>query len=151
VTAVYGFVSDILADKGTGVFIVSPGVPVREAVRVMNAHGVGALVVMERGRLAGIFTERDVLKRVVDRGLDPETTLVREVMTGDVVTVGPAMPVTDAMSLMTSRRVRHLPVLDDAGEIRGLVSIGDLMRRVTLSQAQEIDQMVDYITGRVVT
>jgi CBS domain-containing protein len=145
----YGFVSDILADKGTGVFIVSPGVSVREAVRVMNAHGVGALVVLERGRLVGVFSERDVLKRVVDRGLDPETTLVREVMTAEVVTVAPTMPVTDAMSLMTSRRIRHLPVIDDEGEIRGLVSIGDLMRRVTLSQAQEIDQMVDYITGRV--
>jgi CBS domain-containing protein len=145
----YGFISDILADKGTSVFIVSPAVSVREAVRLMNAHGVGCLVAVERGRLAGIFSERDVLKRVVDRGRDPETTLVREVMTADVVTVAPELPVTDAMSLMTARRVRHLPVLDASGDLLGLVSIGDLMRRVALSQAHEIDQMVDYITGRI--
>lgn len=147
----YGFISDILADKGTSVFIVSPAVSVREAVRLMNAHGVGCLVAVERGRLAGIFSERDVLKRVVDRGRDPETTLVREVMTADVVTVAPELPVTDAMSLMTARRVRHLPVLDASGDLLGLVSIGDLMRRVAMSQAHEIDQMVDYITGRIVS
>ena len=145
----YGFVSDVLADKGTGVFLVSPAATVREAVRVMNAHGVGALVVMERGKLAGIFSERDVLKRVVDPGRDPETALVREVMTPEVITVDPQMPLADAMSLMTRRRIRHLPVVDRHGELAGLVSIGDLMRRVTLAQANEIDQMVSYITGRV--
>jgi CBS domain-containing protein len=144
----YGFVSDILADKGTGVFVVSPGVSVREAVGLMNAYGVGALVVLEKGGIAGIFTERDVLKRVVDRGRQPELTQVCEVMTQDVLTVAPEMPLTDAMALMTMQRVRHLPVVDDGGNLAGLVSIGDLTRRVSMSQAHELDQMVDYITGR---
>jgi CBS domain-containing protein len=130
------------------VFATPPDVSVCEAVRVMNAHGVGCLVVLDHDELVGIFSERDVLQRVVDRGLDPEATAVRRVMTTEVLTVRPSLAVTDATALMTERRVRHLPVVDDRGALSGLVSIGDLMRCVAMSQAREIDQMVDYITGR---
>jgi CBS domain-containing protein len=145
----YGFLRDILADKGTGVFVISPDSSVREAVRLMNAHGVGTLVVLAGGEVAGIFSERDVLRRVVDGGRDPETTTVRDVMTDEVIAVDMEMSVTDAMALMTRERVRHLPVLDSAGKLGGLVSIGDLTRRVSMSQANEIGLMTNYITGAI--
>jgi CBS domain-containing protein len=145
----YGFLRDILADKGTGVFVISPDASVREAVRLMNAHGVGTLVVLAGGEVAGIFSERDVLRRVVDGGRDPETTTVRDVMTDEVIAVDMELSVTDAMALMTRERVRHLPVLDSAGKLGGLVSIGDLTRRVSMSQANEIGLMTNYITGAI--
>jgi CBS domain-containing protein len=145
----YGFLKDILADKGTTVYTVRPGAAVREAVRTMNAHGVGTLVVVERGSVAGIFSERDVLRRIVDAGRSPETTTVADVMTREVIAVGLEMTVTDAMALMTRERVRHLPVLDGGGELAGLVSIGDLTRRVSMGQAHEIDGLANYITGGI--
>jgi CBS domain-containing protein len=143
----YGFLSDILAEKGTGVFVTSPGASVRDAVRSMNTHGIGTLVVLEHGEVAGIFSERDVLRRVVDAGRDPNTTAVRDVMTDEVIAVSKEMTVTDAMALMTRERVRHLPVLDERGKLAGLVSIGDLMRCVSMSQANEISVLASYITG----
>jgi CBS domain-containing protein len=142
----YGFVRDVIADKGSNVFTTTPVATVRAAVRTMNDHGVGALLVEVGGRPAGIFTERDVLRRVVDAGLDPETTRVGEVMTRELVTVAPLARVEEAMATMTERRFRHLPVLDE-GRLVGMVSIGDLTRRVALRLEVEIQMMADYIQG----
>jgi CBS domain-containing protein len=147
VEAMFGFVSDVLAEKDNSVFLVAATASAREAVRIMNVHGVGALLVLEKGKLSGIFTERDVLRRIVDAGRDPNATQVRQAMTTDVITVSPSLPVADAMTLMTRHRVRHLPVVADNGDITGLVSIGDLTRRVAQHQAQELEQMAGYITG----
>lgn len=142
----YGFVSEVLAEKGRQVYTVAPGTSVRQAVREMNEHGVGALLVVDGERPAGIFTERDVLRRVVDAGLDPGSTPVARVMTSDLLVLEPSATVEEAMAIMTQRRCRHLPVVED-GRVVGMVSIGDLTRRVSLEQDVHIRKLVDYITG----
>jgi CBS domain-containing protein len=144
---VYGYVRDVLAEKGSQVFTVSLDATVREAVAKMNARGVGALVVSEFGEVAGIFTERDVLRRVVDPGLDPNITRVRSVMSSPVRMITLSTRVADAMETMTRERVRHLPVMA-GGELAGMISIGDLLRRVTRTQEDSITHMTEYIIGR---
>jgi len=144
----YGHVRDLLAEKGRQVYTIRKGATVCEAVREMNRKGVGALLVMADDRPVGIFTERDVLRRVVDVDRDPELTKVVEVMTADPVTVPPSTRVEEAMAEMTSRRFRHLPVLE-AGEVVGLVSIGDIMRWVMMHMEDDLQHMTEYITGKV--
>ncbi len=144
----YGFISAVLADKGRQVYAVGPNETVREAVRQMNHAGVGALIVSNRGELVGIFTERDVLRRVVDEGRVPETTHVRDVMTRELVVVDSQTRIEDAMALMTLHRCRHLPVLD-GGELAGMVSIGDLNRWASLNLEAHLQQLTEYITGPV--
>jgi len=144
----YGHVRDLLAEKGRQVYTIRKGATVCEAVREMNRKGVGALLVMADDRPVGIFTERDVLRRVVDVDRDPELTKVVEVMTPDPVTVPPSTRVEEAMAEMTSRRFRHLPVLE-AGEVVGLVSIGDIMRWVMMHMEDDLQHMTEYITGKV--
>ena len=143
----FGFVSSVLAEKGRQVYTVSRSATVSDAVREMNEKGVGALVVVDAGRPIGMFTERDVLRRVVDADKDPAQTRVSSVMTRDVATISPADHVEDAMTLMTRRRFRHLPVVED-GRLIGMVSSGDLMRWITLHQEDHIRQMTEYITGQ---
>ena len=144
----FGFVSSVLAEKGRQVYTVGRGASVAEAVREMNEKGIGALVVMDGRRPIGMFTERDVLRRVVDADKDPAATRVSSVMSRDVVTISPADHVEDVMALMTARRFRHLPVVAD-GELQGMISIGDLMRWITIHQEDQIRQMQEYITGQV--
>lgn len=144
----YGHVRDLLAEKGRQVYTVRKGATVCEAVREMNRKGVGALLVMADERPVGIFTERDVLRRVVDVDRDPELTKVVEVMTPDPVTVPASTRVEEAMAEMTSRRFRHLPVVE-AGEVVGLVSIGDIMRWVMMHMEDDLQHMTEYITGKV--
>jgi len=143
----FGLVSSVLAEKGRQVYTVGRGVTVAEAVREMNEKGVGALLVMDGRRPVGIFTERDVLKRIVDQDKDPALVHVSEVMTRQIVTTTPATRIEEAMSLMTARRFRHLPVIED-GDVVGMLSSGDLMRWITINQEAYIQQMTSYITGR---
>lgn len=143
----FGFVSSVLAEKGRQVYTIEKGVTVSQAVREMNEKGVGALVVTESGRPIGMFTERDVLRRVVDADKDPAMTRVSSVMTRNVVAIAPADRVEEVMALMTERRMRHLPVVE-GGQLIGLISIGDLMRWVTLNQEDQIRHMAEYITGQ---
>jgi CBS domain-containing protein len=144
---VYGFVSSVLAEKGRQVYTIARTATVSEAVREMNEKGVGSLLVMGDRRPAGIFTERDVLRRVVDVDRDATLTRVGEVMTRDIAIIDPAWHVEDAMRLMTERRLRHLPVMD-ADEVVGMISIGDLLRWVTINQEDHIRAMTEYINGR---
>jgi CBS domain-containing protein len=137
----------ILERKGRDVVAVSPEATVIDAVRAMNDRKTGSVLVTAASGLVGIFTERDVLCRVVDKGLDATTVKVAEVMTTSVVTVEPAMPVRDAMSLISEKRCRHLPVMA-GGELLGMVSIGDLTRWVTRDQETQIQHLVNYITDR---
>ena len=139
-------VSAILDHKGRYVHSVGPRATVAEAVRVMNGAKIGCLVVLEEERPVGIFTERDVLVRVVDAGLDPRTTRVAEVMTVNPFAIRPATTVEEAMVVVTEKRCRHLPVIE-GGELSGLVSIGDLTRWVVRDQRGRIDDLVSYITG----
>ncbi|MBK6317960.1 MAG: CBS domain-containing protein [Dehalococcoidia bacterium] len=143
----FGLVSSVLAEKGRHVYTVGKAATVAEAVREMNEKGVGALLVMDGHKPAGIFTERDVLRRIVDADRDPALIRVAEVMTRQLVTIGPESRIDEAMGIMTERRFRHLPVLD-AGEVVGMVSSGDLMRWVTMNQEDSIRQMTEYINGR---
>jgi len=139
--------SAVLQSKGHEVLTIAPEKTVLEAVRTMNEHGVGSLLVMNGDEVVGIFTERDVLRRVVDAELDPRTTKVAKVMTRELVTVRQRMTVTEAMAVVTEKRCRHLPVIED-GQLLGMVSIGDLTRWVSRAQAFHIQDLVNYITGQ---
>lgn len=146
----YGFVSSVIGEKGRQVYTIGRGATVTEAVREMNEKGIGALVVMDGDRPVGMFTERDVLVRIVDADRDPALTRVGEVMSRGLVTITPDWHVEDAMALMTDRRHRHLPVLDE-GLLVGMLSIGDVLRWVTIHQENDIRAMTEYITGQAGT
>ena len=143
----YGYVSSLVGEKGRQVYTVVRTATVSQAVREMNDKGVGALLVMDGNRIAGIFTERDVLRRVVDADRDPALTKVAAVMTRNPATIEISALVGEAMNLMTDGRFRHLPVME-AGAVVGMLSIGDILRWLTLQQEDEIRQMSAYITGQ---
>ena len=134
-------ISDVLRSKGERMLTTSPDCTVAEAVSLMNEAGFGSVTVLDGGRLAGIFTERDVLARVIDAQRDPATTLVDEVMTPDPLCIGPDALVEDVIVLITENHCRHLPVVED-GSLVGLISIGDLMRWVVRDQDRRIDAML---------
>jgi CBS domain-containing protein len=139
--------SVILDTKGHTLHSIAPDVTVLDAVHAMNTAGIGSLLVMNGDEVVGIFTERDVLRRVVAAELDPKTTKVAKVMTRDLVTVRKTTTVTEAMAVVTEKRCRHLPVVDE-DQFLGMVSIGDLTRWVSREQAFHIQDLVNYITGR---
>ncbi len=139
-------VSALLSEKASTVFSISSSATALEAVHEMNRHRVGCMLVIDDEKLVGIFTERDVLQRVVAEGLLPESTTVSSVMTSDVETLSPNTTIKKAMEAMTERRHRHLPVLD--GErLLGLVSIGDITRWISQANEQEASTLRSYITG----
>jgi CBS domain-containing protein len=137
-------VREILARKGPNVVTATPEITVLEAAQLMNARGIGALPVMENGGLVGIFTERDLMRRVVAEGLDPQSTRVRQVMTGEPLTATPETSVDECGALMTARRIRHLPVMGPAG-LAGIVTIGDLLAFQVAEQAVTIAQLNSYV------
>jgi len=143
----YGFVSSVLAEKGRQLYTIARGATVTEAVREMNEKGIGALVVMDGETPVGIFTERDVLVRIVDADRDPALSRVGEVMSRGLLTITPDWHVEDAMQLMTERRHRHLPVMS-GGALVGMLSIGDVLRWITINQEDHIRAMTEYITGQ---
>ncbi len=112
----------------------------------MNQKKVGALLVVHEGKPIGIFTERDVIQRVLGEGKDPETTKVDEVMTKDIGVVSPPCSVEEAMKIFTEKRCRHLPVMDGENLV-GIVSIGDVTKWLTKSQRLEIENLLRYIKG----
>lgn len=136
----------LLDQKGRRIFSVRPEQPVLEAIGLMAENHVGALLVLEGTRLAGIVSERDYARKVVLRGRAAETTPVRDIMSSPVVTIGPDSTVEDAMRLMTERRFRHLPVADGSG-VLGVVSIGDLVKSVIDDQRHLIENLQQYIQG----
>ena len=137
----------LLTMKGTTVESVAPTDTVQDAVVSMNEKGIGAVLVKDGTRPVGIFTERDVLKRVVALGRDAAATPVFEVMTRELVAVKPSVTVEDAMAVVTQKRCRHLPVVDK-GEVVGMVSIGNLTKWATRDREVHIQQLVDFITGK---
>ncbi len=143
-------VQDILKEKGTTVHRVSPKATVLEATREMNNHRIGALIVSEGDRLVGMFTERDVLSRVVAEERLPSKVSVREVMTVEVACCTPKTTIEEARSVMKHRRIRHLPVVDDSsGELLGMISIGDLNGYHIDGQETTIHLLNEYLYGRV--
>ena len=144
-----GTVREIVSRKGSQVWSVGKDATVLDAALLMNEHRIGALVVLEDGRVAGMFTERDVLRRVVADRRDPATTPVAEVMTHEIVVCTPATPLEEARGVMKNRRIRHLPVLDNDGRLLGLVSIGDLNAHQEHAQERHIHLLNEYLYGRV--
>ena len=137
-------VRQLLGAKGHDVWSIDAEEPVLEAIQIMADRHVGALPVLRAGELAGIISERDYARKVILQGKSSYDIPVREIMTGKVITVQPSQTVEDCMALMTSRRVRHLPVID--GErLAGIVSIGDLVKEVIAEQEQTIKQLESYI------
>jgi CBS domain-containing protein len=139
----------ILATKGAKVLWTRKDATVLEAAQLMNEHRVGSLVVEDEDHIVGMFTERDVLMRVVAEHRDPATTLVEEVMTVEVACCTPETTIDEARAAMKNRRIRHLPVIDDEGHVHGLISIGDLNAHLTNSQEQTIYLLQEYLYGRV--
>ena len=142
--------SEILRDKqGQPLHGIGQEASVLEAVQMMNERSIGALIVRHAGNMVGIFTERDVLRRVVGKQLDPANVRVADVMTSRVICCTPATPIEEARELMKTRRVRHLPILDAEGEVVGLISIGDLNAHLSTHQEVEIHYLHEYLHGRV--
>lgn len=139
---------DILTGKGRQIFTISPQATVFEAAVLMNEHRIGALVVTEGGRLAGMFTERDILQRVVAHQRDAATTPVAEVMTSEVACCQLHTSLEEARTVMKVRRIRHLPVVDENDKLLGLISIGDLNAHEANSQEMTIHLLHQYIYGQ---
>ena len=141
-------VQDILGRKGFDVHTIPSTNTVLEATQMMNDRRIGAVVVMDQGELVGMFTERDVLRRVVAAGRDPKFTYVAEVMTRDVLCIPPTADLDQVSSIMKARRVRHLPVTSSEGDLMGLVSIGDVNAFYSSNQASQIEWLNEYVFGR---
>lgn len=139
-------ITAILDRKGNKVFSVPPTVTVADAVAEMNRHRVGSVLVIDGGRLLGIFTERDVLRRVVGAGIDPKSARVADVMTAGVITISSDVSIEETMVLFTEKRCRHLPVVDN-GELVGTISIGDVTRWMADAHRAEAEHLKNYITG----
>jgi len=137
-------IAKLLEHKGCGVETTPQMTSVAQAVEKMNLRRIGSLVVVEQGEVVGIFTERDVLVRVVACGLDPLMTLVAKVMTPDPITVRPETPMMAAMAIITDHRCRHLPVVGDHG-LCGMISAGDLTSYLVRSQQRTIHDLEDFI------
>ncbi len=139
-------VKQILDSKGREIWFISPNDSVLDAISTMAEKGVGALLVMEDGKLAGIVSERDYARKVILKGRSSKTTSVKEIMTAEVISANPEQSVKDCMSLMTEKRIRHLPVLD-GDKIDGVLSIGDLVKTIIADQQFQIEQLENYITA----
>lgn len=139
-------ITALLDGKGHAVRAVSSTVTVAEAVREMNLHRIGSVLVMNGTELAGIFTERDALTRVIAAELDPKATPITQVMSANVLTIRPDATVQEVMEIFAERRCRHLPVTQD-GKLVGLVSIGDVSRWVANAHRAEAESLRQYIAG----
>jgi CBS domain-containing protein len=142
-------VRDVLAVKGEMLFTISPASTVLEATRKMNQHKVGSLVVMDGQRVAGILSERDVLTRVVTEELPPSGVRVDQVMTRDVICCEPSDDLDDVSGIMKTHRIRHVPVCDGDGGLRGIISIGDINAHHATNAEQHIHFLNEYLYGRV--
>ena len=137
-------VASILKNKGHDVLSISPNATVYAAIAEMARYGVGALLVLSGRELVGIISERDYARKVILQGRSSKETLVHEVMTSSPITVTLSHTVDECMRIVTDKRIRHLPVVDQ-GELHGLVSIGDLVKTIISSQAYTIDELHSYI------
>ncbi len=139
-------VSSLLSKKGTEIYSADPNSTVYDAIEKMASLDVGALVVLDGDKLAGIISERDYRNKVILKGRSSKTTDVKEIMSDKVVCVAPDDSVNLCMQLMTDKRIRHLPVLEDE-KVVGVISIGDVVKSVIENQKSEIDSLRDYIAG----
>ncbi|HEY5654601.1 MAG TPA: CBS domain-containing protein [Woeseiaceae bacterium] len=136
----------VLDTKGREVISIDPDATVLDAIKLMAEKGIGALTVMRDGRLIGMLSERDYARKVILKGRSSRKTRVSEIMTPDVITTTSSRSVHECMELVTGKRIRHLPVVED-GEVLGLVSLGDLVQAIIADQQAEIEHLEQYIKG----
>ncbi len=139
-------VIDILKVKGKEVYSISPDTTVFDALKILDENNVGALVVIEKEKVVGIFSERDYARKIILKGRSSIDTKVSELMTKEVITVAPTDPIDKCMTLMSENRIRHLPVIDD-GKLDGLISSGDLLTHIIKHQKFQIRELEKYIKG----
>ena len=139
-------VTHLLTTKGKDLWCVDADQPVLEAIQIMADRRVGALPVMRAGELVGVVSERDYARKVILLGRSSAETPVWQIMSSPVVTVGPGETVRHCMEIMTERRIRHLPVVEDGATV-GMISIGDLVRAVIEEQRETIEQLEKFISG----
>jgi CBS domain-containing protein len=137
-------ISQLLETKGHDVFHIAPAASVFDAIETMATRGIGALLVLDQGRLAGIISERDYARKVILRGRASKSTSVGEIMTAPVITAPSRLTIEEGMAVMTERRIRHLPIVD-AGQLCGMVSVGDLVKAIIAEQQFVISQLQNYI------
>ena len=139
-------VRELLERKGGVVWTIAPSASVLEAIKIMAEKAVGALVVMDGSNLMGIISERDYARKVILQGRSSKETSCREIMTGKVFYVAPERTLDECMALMTEKRIRHLPVIEN-GSLVGIVSIGDCIKAIVSKQEFIIAQLENYIRG----
>ena len=137
----------ILEEKGDEVLAIEADASVFEAIKRMVEANVGALLVTDGGDIAGIVTERDYLRRVTLKGRTDKETAIREIMSSPLIVATPEMTIDECMALMTDRRIRHVPVVED-GQVVGIVSIGDVVKFKSNQQSYEIQYLHEYISAR---
>ncbi|MES2732749.1 MAG: CBS domain-containing protein [Bacteroidota bacterium] len=137
-------VAHLLKMKGNDIYSISPDATVRQALEKLVEKNIAGLVVVENGTLVGIFTERDYARKVVLKGKSSKDTLVREIMTEKVISVSPTNTTDDCMEIMTARRIRHLPVVQNDALV-GIISIGDLVKFIIEEQKYTIKNLENYI------
>jgi len=141
-------VADILKHKGSRVITTSPTATVYDAIATMVENNVGSILITDGDELAGIFTERDYLRRIILQGRTSKTTRIEEVMTKDVVRAAPQAMLKECMGAMTERRCRHLPVVDDDGTLVGIISLGDCVKALLNKAEARVENLTAYITGQ---
>mgnify|MGYP001556583386 FL=1 len=139
-------VQHVLEAKDGDVISIEGGLSVFDAIKLMADRAVGSLLVMDIGKLVGIVTERDYARKVILKGRSSETTSVEEIMTTEVLTATAEQTVNECMTLMTEKRIRHLPIVED-DKVIGIISIGDLVQAIISDQREEIEQLENYISG----
>jgi CBS domain-containing protein len=139
-------VGQLLDIKGHDYYYIAPEEPVLRAMEIMATREVGALLVMERGEMIGVISERDYARKVILKNRSSRDTPVRDIMSSPVFSVAPEDTVHHCMAIMTARRIRHLPAVRD-GKVMGVLSIGDLVKAVLQEQSEEIQQLQRYIVG----
>ncbi|MBU0507083.1 CBS domain-containing protein [bacterium] len=142
----YSTVRQIIASKGDAIYSVKPTDTLEIALKLMDEKEVGALLVMEDNNIVGIFSERDFARKVLVQGLAKPTTKISQMMSPEVLCISPDRSMPDCMNLMTNKRIRHLPVIEN-DKVMGIVSIGDIVNRVIMDQKTDITVLEDYITG----
>ncbi|TVQ70042.1 MAG: CBS domain-containing protein [Balneolaceae bacterium] len=140
-------VKQILKQKGGQVYTVDETTTVYDAIALMSEKDVGALLVMCRGVMCGIISERDYRNKVILKGRKSKDTAVRDIMTKDVKCVTGDYTLQDCMGIMSDKRIRHLPVLDDKNNLAGIISIGDIVKAIIDQQNSEIQNLREYITS----